>query len=551
MRPSAASIIALLGFLFIAVASPPPAAASAPTILIDGQTIHTDVPPIVVDSRVLVPLRGVFEKFGAMVDYDDALRLATATLDDKVVKLVVGSAAASINGERMVLDVPAREFAGRVEVPLRFIAEALGTSVDYDAGSNTVAIVSGKAGHPGGFVAFMSGPTYAAAPRARAAPQVEDMRPEPDSLIGSPYPQIYARFSDGASPVNPSTVRVIFDGTDVSDSATISSAYVSFTPPQALDTGTHRVEITGQADDGTPFSAGWSFRVDVGPVRSNPNAIGAGGFGTPVGFDGFFPGFDGFFPRFNGFFPRFGFFPPGFSVFVPGTIVFFAGNVIEVIFFNQFFPFGNGFFTIDGFPGIFSLVPWTGFPGFFWGTATVPFGVHVSNAIVSAHFKSSSGQKFIVHSTAPITIDGTRTKAPSTLRYAVMPILVNHPSSPRRLVIFKRFEHPTTMQRQLVSRGGVISTVHAGTSSGTALSGSRTHRFTVQHTPIYHPPSSSTSTSIGVRSRPIERPAGPTLPINPRIQTITPRGGTSTFHSAPIRGSMPTGIRPLTTTNHQ
>src|SRR5579864_6049876 len=89
-----------------------PARASAPTIVVDGTTVRMDVPPIVVGNRILVPLRGVFERFGAWVDFDARAGVATARRGGVTVKVAVGSSDAWINGRRVTLEPAAREVGG-------------------------------------------------------------------------------------------------------------------------------------------------------------------------------------------------------------------------------------------------------------------------------------------------------------------------------------------------------------------------------------------------------------------------------------------------------
>jgi len=436
-RLSSAGNFALLAATVLTVALgqiPARASADAPTILLDGQRVTLDVPPAVSGGHVLVPLRGVFERFGAAVSFDDQNQLAIAVLGDVTVKVSLRSPDAWINGEHRTLEVGAREIAGRTLVPLRFVSEALGISVDYDAAQNTVVIVSGfksgnfaaataseQAGSAGGFVSYTP----------KRAPSVEDESPQQGELIGSQYPQIYARFAGGTSAVNPASVTLTVDGQDVTGSSTISSAYASYTPQYGLQTGTHTVEINGAADDGTPFSDTWTFRVDSGS-SSIYMPSGGGGFGN------YFDGFNSF------WFPRFRFFPPGFSVFTPGPLFFVSGGVIEVIFVSHFFPFGNGFFSISGLPGSFPLTPWPGNPGFFWGFTTVPFGARSHRAIIAAHFGLPNGHSIVVHSTAPLEIEGNRRELPESLRYAVLPRLLGRPISPHRLVVFRRLQPVAT-----------------------------------------------------------------------------------------------------------
>jgi len=428
----------LCAILAAALSSTLPARADAPTILVDGAVAHTDVPPIVWDGHVLVPLRGVFERFGADVDYDAANDVAIARRNGIVVKVAVGTSDASVNGTHVTLETPAREFAGRVEVPLRFVAEALGVAVDYDAGSNTVVLVSGM--HPGNFVAAGPGtPSFASAyaPTVSSqaiAPSVDERRPAPNSLVGSRYPQIYARLDGGTSAIDPGTIRVLLDGADITGDSTVSSAYVAYTPSSALVDGTHTVDISGRSDDGTPFDEQWSFQIES--QVSSDYASSVIGYSAPMSGYG-----------------RFGFSPPGFSVFAPGPQFFFVGQPIIIVFFSPFFPSGNGFFTFTGFPGQFAMTPWLGCPGFFWGAFNVPFGVTAPNAVAIAHFTTSDGRNVVVHGTAPIHIDGTRLSMPSSVRFAVRAHLVDRPKTPRALVAFSRIAPVARTMPIVRSRG--------------------------------------------------------------------------------------------------
>jgi copper amine oxidase-like protein len=444
MRPINRPLLSLTLLLVLAA----PVRATAPSIVIDGSALPGDVPALVSGDHVLVPLRGVFERLGATVSYDATSQTAIAALNDTRVSVTVGSTTALVNGKPRTLDVSPREVAGRVMIPLRFVAQSLGVSVDYDDTSDTVVIVTGL--RPGNFAAMTSGPSLPAAPKQ--APTVEDARPSSGSLIGSPYPSIYARFNGGSSAVDPASVRITVDGEDVTGSSTVSSAYVSYTPAAPLMTGQHTVSVTGAADDGTQFSEGWTFRVDEGTTSDYTTQTYGGGAGYYDGGYGGYGGLDGFGWPLHGH-RHFGFFPPGFSVFTPGPLYFVQGGIIEVIFVSQFFPFGNAFFTISGFPGSFPLTPWLGNPGFFWGYARVPSGVTAHNAIIAARFTTPAGQKVVVRSTAPLQIEGTRHSLPADLRYAVLPHLINRPSSPRHVVAFERFPQATYTDIRPTVRG--------------------------------------------------------------------------------------------------
>src|SRR6202051_2778371 len=109
-------------------------------VVVNGQTVYFDQPPIERSGRVFVPLRGVFERLGASVVYDNGL--INATGNGRNISLKIGSNLATINGETYSSDVAPFLVGARTLVPLRFIAEALGASVNYDSGSQTVSISS-------------------------------------------------------------------------------------------------------------------------------------------------------------------------------------------------------------------------------------------------------------------------------------------------------------------------------------------------------------------------------------------------------------------------
>ena len=114
------------------------------TIEIDGQLLHTDVPPIILQGRTMVPLRAIFEALDIEVEYDAATRTITGTTDEINIQLTVDSTRATVNGEEVTLDVPATVIDGRTMVPVRFIAESTGAEVEWEARTRTVLITTDR-----------------------------------------------------------------------------------------------------------------------------------------------------------------------------------------------------------------------------------------------------------------------------------------------------------------------------------------------------------------------------------------------------------------------
>ncbi len=130
----------LLTFIFIFSIIPLANAADTAKVTVDGKTLQTDVPPTIVQGRTLVPLRAIFEALGADVEWDGSTQTVIGVKDTTEVKLTIGNTRATVNGNAMILDVPATIINGRTLVPARFIAESIGCSVDWNSNTRTAII---------------------------------------------------------------------------------------------------------------------------------------------------------------------------------------------------------------------------------------------------------------------------------------------------------------------------------------------------------------------------------------------------------------------------
>ena len=115
------------------------------TVYLDGAQLSFDVSPIIADSRVLVPMRGVFEALGAAVSWDDDTKTATAlnSESNRGISITVGSnIMLDSDGNKIILDVPARIENGRTLLPLRAVSEAFYCTVEWDDLNRQVIIAS-------------------------------------------------------------------------------------------------------------------------------------------------------------------------------------------------------------------------------------------------------------------------------------------------------------------------------------------------------------------------------------------------------------------------
>lgn len=101
--------------------------------------------PYIKEGRTLVPMRRVFEILGAQVTWNEAEQCVTAVKGITEIKLYIGSSTAYKNGQPVQLEVPAEIMAstGRTMVPLRFVSEALGGSVNWTGATRTINIDTG------------------------------------------------------------------------------------------------------------------------------------------------------------------------------------------------------------------------------------------------------------------------------------------------------------------------------------------------------------------------------------------------------------------------
>lgn len=100
--------------------------------------------PTIRDGFTLIPVRAIGENLGAKVSWDGEKQLVSIKSPSTELKLYINQTTAYINNIPYELEVPAQLINNRTMVPLRFIAEALGTDVNWDGKTRTVYITSAK-----------------------------------------------------------------------------------------------------------------------------------------------------------------------------------------------------------------------------------------------------------------------------------------------------------------------------------------------------------------------------------------------------------------------
>lgn len=95
-------------------------------------TLSALTTPIIRNSRTLLPVRFISENLGASVEWDDATETVTVTQSDTTITLRIGHSSMTVNELRIILDVSPAIHNGRTFLPVRALAEALRKHVFYE-----------------------------------------------------------------------------------------------------------------------------------------------------------------------------------------------------------------------------------------------------------------------------------------------------------------------------------------------------------------------------------------------------------------------------------
>ena len=89
------------------------------------------ISPFIVNGRTMVPLRFISEAFGSEIFWESFTKKIYLKLPSKEIQMMleVNNPKVLINQQTKILDVPPLIFEKRVYVPIRFIAEGFGATV--------------------------------------------------------------------------------------------------------------------------------------------------------------------------------------------------------------------------------------------------------------------------------------------------------------------------------------------------------------------------------------------------------------------------------------
>ncbi|NPV92380.1 MAG: hypothetical protein HPY50_16570 [Firmicutes bacterium] len=120
----------------------------SPSMTVNGETREIDpgknTAPVIVGGRTLLPIRAVIEAYGGTVEWDGTARKVTVVCNGKTIELWIDSLNTKVNGESKTTEVAPQIINERTMLPLRFISENLGLSVDWDGANQRVTIGTGS-----------------------------------------------------------------------------------------------------------------------------------------------------------------------------------------------------------------------------------------------------------------------------------------------------------------------------------------------------------------------------------------------------------------------
>lgn len=97
--------------------------------------------PVLRNARTMLPIRALIEAMGGTVDYTSGEQKVTVKWNGKTVCVWIGKTVYTVDGVQKTMDVaPYISETGRTMIPMRFVIESLGCSIDWDGSMNTATI---------------------------------------------------------------------------------------------------------------------------------------------------------------------------------------------------------------------------------------------------------------------------------------------------------------------------------------------------------------------------------------------------------------------------
>ncbi|MCH7321552.1 copper amine oxidase N-terminal domain-containing protein [Solibacillus sp. MA9] len=110
------------------------------TVLINGKKVTFKDPVLNKNGHLFLPMRNLYEIIGAKVQWNQQTKTASAVRNDNQVAVTLNSKTAIVNGKKVTVNVPPFLYKDKTYVPIRFLSENLGGSVQWNQQTRTVSI---------------------------------------------------------------------------------------------------------------------------------------------------------------------------------------------------------------------------------------------------------------------------------------------------------------------------------------------------------------------------------------------------------------------------
>lgn len=141
------AIVALVASVLLAFSRPA-------VMMVDGQRVESDVPPVTTTSdKVFVPLRSIADALGAQTDLEEKTGRIDVVRGGQSLRVRVGDPHATLNGMPLTLKHPPFRVRGRVMISLKTVAAAFGVRVSFDPRTQRIDVLTpgiGQATTPSG-----------------------------------------------------------------------------------------------------------------------------------------------------------------------------------------------------------------------------------------------------------------------------------------------------------------------------------------------------------------------------------------------------------------
>jgi hypothetical protein len=120
----------------------------SPNMLVNGLSQQIDpgniTSPVIIEERTFLPVRAVIETYGGTLEWSAAEKKVVVICNGHTVELWIDNLNTKVDGRSVMAQAAPRIINNRTMLPLRFISENIGLSVNWEAAANRVIIQTGQ-----------------------------------------------------------------------------------------------------------------------------------------------------------------------------------------------------------------------------------------------------------------------------------------------------------------------------------------------------------------------------------------------------------------------